>query len=75
MVLSYTHTEVNMCPIYELSCENCPKITEVMCHYEEYIATTYTCTMCHKELNKQLSKTTFRLYGDGFYSPTRKEKD
>lgn len=65
-----------MCPIYELTCKNCNNYNmEVMAKYSEYMETKYLCAVCHKEMSKQLSKTTFRLYGDGFYSPTNTTKD
>lgn len=64
-----------MCPIYELSCANCPKVIEVLTSYEEYTTTSYKCTMCGLELDKQLSKTTFRLYGEGVYSPSKSKID
>lgn len=62
-----------MCPIYELECEKCKNQVEVLVSYAEYKNTTYFCDRCHTELNKPLSKTTFRLYGEGFYSPNKKD--
>jgi len=58
-------------PIYEYICKNCNHKFETMQKVSE--VELLQCPHCHKDtLRKQISLSTFRLYGDGFHKPNER---
>lgn len=64
-----------MCPIYELNCPTCDKLSEVITKWDEFESTVYTCLICETELQKCLSAGNFILNGGGWFSFTNGKKN
>lgn len=60
-------------PIYEYKCRACGQVSEKWCRIDE--APNTICEQCPKcsqaaVLDKQMSVSSFRLTGEGWYKPT-----
>jgi len=56
-------------PIYEYVCKNCGyKIEVIEPKYKKH----YKCPKCGGIMDKIISECSFRLYGDGWYKPSKK---
>lgn len=67
-------------PIYALQCPNCKATEETLCSYEEYVSCLYECPYCFDieevtYMDKILSSGSFKLLGEGFYSPSKTKFD
>lgn len=53
-------------PIYEYQCESCGHEFEVMQKFSD--ALVQECQLCHGEVRKLISQSTFHLKGTGWYA-------
>ena len=59
-------------PIYEYKCEKCEEVVEVLQKADDEPQTE--CAKCGGKLNKNVTNSTFHLYGPGFYTTDKKRK-
>lgn len=58
-------------PIYELECTDCNVKEDIISSYDDYISCSIVCDKCLKPMSKPISTGSFKLLGDGFYSPSK----
>lgn len=59
-------------PVYEYQCESCGDVVEAMQKISD--PPLKKCEKCGGNLKKIISKTSFRLIGDGWYATDYKNK-
>jgi putative FmdB family regulatory protein len=52
-------------PLYEYRCKSCGHMFEVLQKFSD--RTLRTCKLCHGQLEKLISRTSFQLKGGGWY--------
>lgn len=52
---------------YELKCSGCEKMVEIITKYSDLKKNKFKCPKCDKELELQISKSSFILKGAGFH--------
>lgn len=58
-------------PLYEYQCEACEKVLEVMQKFSD--APLAECPDCHGKVSKLISRTSFALKGNGWYTTDYKK--
>lgn len=62
-------------PIYDFECENCDKITEVLCKVDNK-DNPIKCPACSGMMNRiEVQQSTFQLKGSGWYSDGYEKKE